>query len=144
VQAAVECKDVAVRIMLFLHGTAIMHRAAVGVPQAERVRQSARRDPSVTDFGSYLPSEGAVGKAATWQQRGADICYLSSHRVASDVDLDRTVLHLHGFPAGRVFFRAPGETTPTWLAAPGRTYWWKMTARASAAPHTRRLGCSPG
>jgi hypothetical protein len=29
-----------VRILLFLHGTAIMHAAAAGVPRAERVRQS--------------------------------------------------------------------------------------------------------
>jgi hypothetical protein len=98
------------RIMVFLHGTAIMHQAAVGVPRAERVRQSARRDPSVTDFGSYLPSESAVDKSSAWQRRGADICYLSSHRAAAEVNLDRAVLRAHGFPAGPVYFRAPGET----------------------------------
>jgi len=98
-----------VKIMIFLHGTAIMHQAAAGVPRAERVRQSARGDASVADFGSYVPAEAAVARTAAWQQRGADICYLSSHRCPADVDVDRTVLSAHEFPAGPVFFRAPGE-----------------------------------
>lgn len=98
------------RIMFFLHGTAIMHRAAAGVPREERVRQSAARDRSVTDFGSYLPAEAAVDRALAWQRHGAGICYLSSHRDEADVDLDRAVLRAHGFPAGPVFFRALGET----------------------------------
>lgn len=98
------------RILLFLHGTAIMHATAAGVPRAERVRQSAHRDPSVADFGSYVPADAAVRKALSWQRHGADICYLSSHRTAADVDLDRAVLTAHGFPRGRVFFRGPGES----------------------------------
>jgi hypothetical protein len=99
-----------VRILLFLHGTAIMHAAAVGVPRRERVRQSARRVPSVADFGSYVPTEAAVEKAVGWHWRGARICYLSSHRTPADVDTDRMVLRAHGFPDGPVFSRAAGET----------------------------------
>lgn len=99
-----------VRILLFLHGTAIMHAAAAGVPRAERVRQSVRRVPSVTDFGSYVPADAAVEKAFSWQRHGADICYLSSHRTAADVDLDRGVPTAHGFPSGPVFFRQPEES----------------------------------
>lgn len=44
-----------VKVMVFLHGTAIMHATAVGRTRAERVRQSSQRDPSVLDFGSYVP-----------------------------------------------------------------------------------------
>jgi len=44
------------------------------------------------------------------QHRGADICYLSSHSDAADVALDRAVLAAHGFPAGPVLFRQPGES----------------------------------
>jgi hypothetical protein len=39
------------RILVFLHGTAIMHAAAAGRPRAERVAQSRDGvDPSLTDF----------------------------------------------------------------------------------------------
>lgn len=69
-----------------------------------------RRDPTVTDFGSYVPTESAVSKASAWQRRGADICHLSSHKTAADVDLDRGVLAAHDFPGGPVFFREHGES----------------------------------
>jgi hypothetical protein len=100
----------AVNIMVFLHGTAITHGAAAGQPRAERVRQSRLGEPSVRDFASYLPAEAAVRKAAAWQRAGAQICYLSSHQAAADVALDRDVLARHGFPAGPVFARQPGES----------------------------------
>ena len=44
------------RVLVFLHGTAIMHASAVGRPRAERVRQSSQRDMSVTDFASHVPT----------------------------------------------------------------------------------------
>ena len=97
------------KVMIFLHGTAIMHAAAAGRPRAERVRQSSQRDPSVTDYAAYLPTEAAADKARAWQQHGADICYLSSHRAAADARTDGEVLARHGFPAGPVLFRADGE-----------------------------------
>ena len=100
----------AVRIMVFLHGTAIMHASAVGQPRAERVRQSRQRDTSVLDFATHVPAENAVDKVQAWQRHGADICYLSSHTGAADVALDRAVLARHGFPDGPVFFRQPGES----------------------------------
>jgi hypothetical protein len=99
-----------VRILVFLHGTAIMHRTAVGRPRAERVRQSRQADRSVLDFASYVPTEAAVEKVRTWHGHGAAISYLSSHRDAADVELDRAVLTAHGFPAGPVLSREPGES----------------------------------
>jgi hypothetical protein len=99
-----------VRILVFLHGTAIMHSTAAGQSRAERVRQSRRRDRPVLDFAAYVPTEAAVEKVRTWHRHGAVISYLSSHRDAADVDLDRAVLATHGFPAGTVFSRDPGES----------------------------------
>jgi hypothetical protein len=99
-----------VKVMVFLHGTAIMHAAAAGCPRGERVAQSRRRDPSVLDFGRYVPTESAVEKTTVWKLGGAELCYLSSHRVPADVEVDRGVLTAHRFPAGPVFFREPGET----------------------------------
>ena len=98
------------RILVFLHGTAIMHRTAVGRPRAERVRQARQRDRSVLDFASYVPTEAAVEKVRTWHRHGAAICYLSSHQDPADVELDRAVLTAHGFPAGTLFSRGPGES----------------------------------
>ena len=96
--------------MVFLHGTAIMHATAAGRPRAKRVRQSRRRDPSVLDYASYVPTEAAVAKVLAWQRHGAQICYLSSHRAAADVQLDSQVLATGGFPSGDVFFRGQDET----------------------------------
>jgi hypothetical protein len=99
-----------VRILVFLHGTAIMHRSAVGRARAERVRQSRQRDRSVLDFASYVPTEAAVEKVRAWHGHGAAIAYLSSHQDVAVVELDRAVLAAHGFPAGTVFSRDPGES----------------------------------
>lgn len=64
----------------------------------------------VRDIASYVPTEGAVAKIAAWQNRGADICYLSSHRTAAAATIDNAVLAAHGFPAGTLYYRAHGET----------------------------------
>ena len=62
------------------------------------------------DFACYVPTEAAVEKVRAWQRCGTAICYLSSHRAAADLELDRTVLAAHGFPAGTVFYREQGES----------------------------------
>jgi len=85
-----------VRVMVFLHGTAIMHASAVGQPRAERVAQSRRRDAPVRDFAGYVPAEDAMAKVWAWQRRGADICYLSSHTDPADVALDGAVPEFGG------------------------------------------------
>jgi len=108
------------RVMVFLHGTSIMHGAAAGRPRANRVMQVIGKDPSVIDLASYVPTEGAVAKVAAWQRGGAEICYLSSHRTAAAAAIDTAVLSTHGFPAGTVYFRAHGESyadvARRWLA----------------------------
>jgi hypothetical protein len=98
------------RILVFLHGTTIMHRTAVGHTREERVEQVQRRDPSVADYAAYVPVGEAVAKLARWHQQGAQICYLSSHRKPEDVAKDAAVLEHFGFPAGEVLFRGPGES----------------------------------
>jgi hypothetical protein len=96
--------------MVFLHGTSIMHRSATGVPRATRVRQVTSNDPAVRDDRSYVPTDGALAKISAWQQRGADICYLSPHRTAATAAVDSSVLASHGFPPGTLYYRAHGET----------------------------------
>ncbi len=98
------------KIMVFLHGTSIMHRAGLGRTREERVHQVIEREASVLDFGSYVPVDSAVSKLQTWHAQGADILYLSSHLQASDTDKDRAVLQRYGFPPGPIYFRQPDES----------------------------------
>ena len=97
------------KILVFLHGTVIMHRGAVGRPREERVRQVRNGEASVHDFATYVPVGDAVRKLRAWQERGATIVYLSSHRNAADVEKDRSVLKAHGFPEGEILFRRGDE-----------------------------------
>jgi hypothetical protein len=98
-----------VKIMAFLHGTTIMHRNAIGRSREDRVRQIREGDESVRDFSSYVPVGRAPQKLNVWHSQGAEIIYLSSHRIPDDVDKDKSVLKAHQFPQGEVYFRGPQE-----------------------------------
>src|SRR5262249_45419306 len=62
------------------------------------------------EYAAYVPVGEAVAKLRRWQDAGAVVDYLSSHRNPDEVALDALVLRTHGFPAGRVFAGRPGET----------------------------------
>jgi hypothetical protein len=98
------------RLLVFLHGTTIMHTSAAGQPRTERVRQVTANEPSVRDVAGYVPVDGAVAKLRAWAERGAEIAYLSSHRSPENVDADRGVLRRWSFPVGPILFRSPGES----------------------------------
>jgi len=98
-----------VKIMVFLHGTIIMHRNALGRTREERVRQVLEGEESLYDFVSYLPVGNAVRKLQGWKQQGAEILYLSPHRKVEDVEKDKAVLKNNGFPDGQIFFRHADE-----------------------------------
>jgi hypothetical protein len=99
------------KIMIFLHGTAIMHRHGLGVTREERVKQVVEgTDTSLHDYASYVPVGHAVEKIRKWQEQGAEICYLSSHPTLDNVEKDQVVLHTYGFPEGEVFSRASGQS----------------------------------
>ena len=95
---------------MFLHGTSIMHSSATGQPRATRIRQVTGNDPAVHDYGSYLPTDGAVAKISAWQLRGAEICYLSPHRTAAAAAVDSSLLAAHRFPPGTLYYRLNGES----------------------------------
>jgi len=99
------------RLLIFLHGTAIMHAGAVGRARAERVAQvRTNADPTLHDYAAYVPVDGVVTKLERWRQQGAQIDYLSSHRNPDDVAKDAFVLRKHGFPPGRILAREEGES----------------------------------
>lgn len=99
------------RLLVFLHGTTIMHPSAVGRTRDERVAQvRAGTDPTLHDYAAYVPVGHAVAKLRRWREQGAQIDYLSSHRDPVDVAKDAVVLQAHDFPRGRVLARGPGES----------------------------------
>jgi hypothetical protein len=98
-----------VKIMIFLHGTAIMHKNALNRTREERVKQVLEGDESLYDFATYVPVGNVVQKLQTWKKQGAEIIYLSSHKEDEDVEKDKVVLQNYGFPDGQVFFRHGGE-----------------------------------
>jgi hypothetical protein len=102
-------RNVEMKIMIFLHGTAIMHSSGAGRTREERVKQVLDPDVSIYDFGSYVPVDSAMRKLQAWRGQGAEIVYLSSHKKPEDVDLDKAVLRNHDFPEGQVFFRHRSE-----------------------------------
>jgi hypothetical protein len=97
------------KIMVFLHGTVLMHSSAMGRTREERVQQVIDGDESLYDFDAYLPVGEAVQKLQTWTSQGAEVVYLSSHRIIADVAKDLTVLRKHAFPEGLVYFRQGTE-----------------------------------
>jgi hypothetical protein len=98
------------RVMVFLHGTTLMHAAGVDQSREVRVRQSREHDPSVKDFANYVPIGSASEKVGAWAAKGAEIVYLSSQRDSLGVVADRVVLSRWAFPPGEVFWRGEEES----------------------------------
>jgi hypothetical protein len=97
------------KILIFLHGTTIMHKGAKGLARERIVRQVVEGDASIHDHASYIPVGNAAKKLQEWKRQGARICYLSSHKSTRDVETDRSVLKKYGFPDGQIFYRLGGE-----------------------------------
>jgi len=94
------------RILIFLHGTSIMHKNSLGLSRAEIVQQVKDNvDVSIADFGSYVPIGNVVNKLIKWQKQGAEIVYLSSHKSPDDVKKDEIVLNQYKFPKGTIYYR---------------------------------------
>ncbi len=96
--------------MVFLHGTAIMHKAGQGKTPTERSKQVEENEPSVHKYDTYIPVGDAVHKIKKWQNQGAKIVYLSSHEDEENVQKDIQVLIKHNFPDGPVLYREGKET----------------------------------
>jgi hypothetical protein len=97
------------KIMVFLHGTVIMHRGGLGHSREDRVRQILEGEQSTRDFSSYVPIGNSAQKLQSWQAQGAEIAYLSSHRKVDDVEKDKSVLRQHQFPDGEIYYRQPHD-----------------------------------
>jgi len=98
------------KILIFLHGTLIMHSGGIGKTREECVEQVKNNEPSVHDYISYVPVGNAVEKLKIWQRQEFEIIYLSSHKNVIDVEKDKRVLERFGFPLGEILYRQNGES----------------------------------
>lgn len=98
------------KIMIFLHGTSIMHKSGIGKTPQERVKQVEENDPSVHNYESYVPVGKADEKIRKWVNQGAEVVFLSSHKSSEDVEKDKQVLKKYNFPEATVYFRENGKT----------------------------------
>lgn len=108
------------KILVFLHGTLIMHRGAVGKTREEIVEQVKTQEESVRDLGSYVPIGNVAEKLNTWVRQGAKILYLSAltedKKARGDeiveregLKVDREILDRYEFPKGAIYHRQKGE-----------------------------------
>lgn len=97
------------KILIFLHGTLIMHKSAEGKTREERVKQVLNNEESVHDYASYIPVGNSVEKLKSWQKYGVEILYLSSHETSEDIEKDSYVLKKYHFPKGSILYRQNGE-----------------------------------
>lgn len=84
-------------------------------PTGARAGHCARTEQDHDRLASQLalpqqPRGEAVAKLKRWQQQGAEIVYLSSHRQPENGAKDVAVLARGGFPPGAVHFRRTGES----------------------------------
>lgn len=109
------------KILVFLQGTLIMHKSAVGKTREEIIGQVKAQGESVRDFGSYVPIGNAVEKLNNWAKHGAEIFYLSAltedkkargdEIVGKDgLKVDQEILGRYGFPKGKIYHRQKGES----------------------------------
>lgn len=82
------------KIIVFLHGTLIMHKSGAGV----------------LDYVNYVPIGDVVAKLKKWEYQGAEIMYLSSHENQQDLEKDKLVLKRYYFPKGKIYWRQNGES----------------------------------
>lgn len=98
------------RIMVFLHGTAIMHRGGLGKTPEERGKQVEENEESVHRYEDYVPVGNANKKIKKWVEQGAETIYLSSHQNEVDIRKDIGVLAKYEFPDALVLYRRGKDT----------------------------------
>ena len=86
-----------------------MHKDGKGLARESIVKQVMEGDTSIHDYSQYIPVGNAARKLQQWKAQGARTCYLSSHKNAKDVEMDRFVLKRYAFPDGQIFYRRNKE-----------------------------------
>lgn len=80
------------RILIFVEGTILMHKAGIGHPSKEIVRQVISKEKSVHDYDSYAPIGESAKKLISWSKDGANISYLTSRKKHEEIQQIKKVL----------------------------------------------------
>jgi len=98
-----------------------MHALAEEVSRKERVKQSKAAviqrilhfkalPGSINDLENYIPIGQAVEKLKSWKQQGAEIVYLTSRKIRSEIEIIKKILSKYNFPDWQnLYFRKQGE-----------------------------------
>jgi hypothetical protein len=94
------------KILVFLHGTTIMHSSGKDKHPSERGNQVLdRSDKTIFDFENYISIDNSNEILKAWSKKGIEIIYMSSHRNRIDAEKDIEVLKKYDFPSGEVLYR---------------------------------------
>ena len=97
------------KILIFIEGTILMHKSAVGHERASIVQQVIDKILSVSDYALYVPIGNAVEKIKQLQEQGNEIIYLTSRRSKKQVHDIQSVLQKYEFPVGVLEYRKANE-----------------------------------
>lgn len=98
------------KILIFLHGTIIMHKNGLDKSREERVKQVLSDDNSIHDFLNYIPIGKSYEKLKIWVKQEVEIFYLSSNQLLDDINKDLFVLRKYEFPKGKLLYRKNGQS----------------------------------
>jgi len=95
------------KVLIYLHGTVIMHKSGENKTPAERRKQVLdENDGSIADFANYIPIDKANEVLSEWKAGGVEIVYMSPHKNEADLNKDKQVLQRYNFPQGKVVHRS--------------------------------------
>src|SRR3989338_2778784 len=97
------------KIIIFTEGTIIMHKNGIGHTREQIVQQVIDEEPSIHDYGSYVPIGDAVKKLTQWENQRAENFFLNSRRKPEEINEVKSVLQHYGFPDGQLLFRQDSE-----------------------------------
>ncbi len=94
------------KVLLYLHGTIIMHKSGGDKTPIERGNQVLDpSDQTIFDFENYIPIGKANEILSNWSKNKNEVIYMSSHRNKKDMEKDIAVLKKYNFPLGKVLHR---------------------------------------
>ena len=121
IEDSIIAQNLFMKILIFLQGTVLVHKSAIGKAREQIVKQSKDYGESIRNFNEYIPIGNAVEKLKGWAEQGAEIYYLSAltenDKARGDevVDkenllVDQEVLDKYRFPKGKIYHRKKEES----------------------------------
>jgi len=97
------------KIMVFTEGTITIHKTAINLTREEQILHAKNKIVTPGYFFDFVPIKNAVNKLTLWKNQGAEICYITSRKIAEEVDDVKRSMKRDDFPDGPLFFRQEKE-----------------------------------